>query len=273
MKTKNILKRGGTYVLVFSLTLFSCSDETTAEPDTQDGESASQAEVIIEDAVNVSNETIEDSEDLIGMRALTCNAASLDMTNKTITLDFGNDGCVGADNRLRKGKITINYVGTDVKTSTTRTLTFTNYSVNGNTLNGSIAQTTIQRPTATSFSFTISATNLSLVLSEGEVYNLSSFQRTFLYEYGSINLVTDNVITITGSSTQSGTSGGATTLTILNPITMKGSCTSTGFYYPVSGSYQLMSGSLAYTIDWGTGTCDKELSITVLGRTTIKTLP
>lgn len=270
---KNVRNLSLTCVLYFSLTLFSCNDEATADTDTQDGENASVAEAVIEDAVSVSNEAVEDIEAPMANRTLTCNAASINTASKTITLDFGDDGCIGADSRLRKGKITINYLGSDIKTSSTRTLTFINYSVNGNTLNGSIAQSTIQRPTATSFSFTLSATNLSLSLSEGESYNLSSFQRSFLNEYGNINLIEDNVTTITGSSTQSGTSGDVITLTILNPITMKGSCTSTGFYYPVAGSYQLMSGSLTYTIDWGTGTCDKEISLNVLGRTTIKTLP
>jgi hypothetical protein len=274
MNIKNIFKTTAVCVVALSLTIFSCSDddEPVASTDTSEGEMSSEAEVLIEDAINVSNESADEVDSPTG-RVQACNAATLNTSTKTITLDFGTDGCTGVDGRLRKGKITITYLGADIKTSTSRTLTFLAYNVNGNSLDGSISQTTLQRATATSFSFSISASDLTLKLSDGESYELSNFQRSFTYEYGAVGVLTDNVTTITGSSTQTSSLGTVTTLTITTPITFKGSCTTTGFYYPASGSYSFVSGALTYTINWGSGACDKDISITVGGRTVVKTLP
>jgi len=110
-------------------------------------------------------------------------------------------------------------------------------------------------------------------LSDGRTFTLSSFQRTVSSNLGVLHDLADDVTTITGTSTQTGSNGNVTTIEITSPITFKGSCYITGFYYPASGTYALIDGRITYTIDWGTGTCDKTISINAFGKTTIKTLP
>lgn len=274
MKIKKLLSSSLSIMVAGLLILNSCSKDAEQTADTSEGEKATESENIILDAISTANDGLDGSFDGVSSgKTSACSAVVVDMNAKTVLIDFGTDGCVGVNGRTRKGKILITYVGTSVKTATSRTITFTTYSVNNNILSGTFSQSAIQRPTATSVSSSISASNVSLILSDGRTYILSAFQRTFLYEYGDLKIVTDDVSTITGSSTQTGATGNVTSIEITSPIIYKGSCASTGFYYPSSGIYKLIDGKITYTIDWGTGSCDKDISITALGKTVVKTLP
>lgn len=253
---------------------FSCSkDEQTA--DTTNGEKGSEIESVINGTIEVSNDGLDGNVDGIANGRTDgtagCGTVSNDATAKVLTIDFGA-GCTGVDGRTRKGKISIQYVGAIPQTSPTRTLTFINYSVNNNSITGSISISGFQRTTS-SLTFSVSATNAQVVLSDGRTYAISTLQRTFTSNFGVLTDLTDDVTTITGNSTQTGPNGNVTTINITSPITIKGSCATTGFYYPASGTYEVIDGKVTYTIDWGTGTCDKLISITAFGKTTVKTLP
>lgn len=254
--------------------LSSCSSDTEQTANTTNGEKASESENLIQDAVATANDGLDGTVDGISNgRIQACGTISNDATAKVLTIDFGTTGCQGADGRTRKGKIAILYVGTVPQTSVSRTITFTNYSVNNYSINGSITQSNFQRPSAGSYSFSLSASNVTLVLSDGKTYSISQLTRTFSTNAGALQDLTDDVTTIIGTSTQTSATGNITTVNITSPITIKGSCTTTGFYYPASGTYDVVDGKVTYTIDWGTGTCDKSISITAFGKTTVKTLP
>lgn len=274
MKTNLFFKLFSALALTGIILLSSCSSDTEQSADTTNGERASESEDLIQDAVATANDGLDGTIDGISNgRSQACGTISNNATAKILTIDFGTAGCQGADGRTRKGKIDILYVGTAPQNSASRTITFTNYSVNNYSVNGSITQSNFQRPSAGSFSFTLSASNLAIVLSDGKTYTISQLQRTISTNSGVLQDLTDDVTTITGNSTQTNPSGNATTVNITSPITIKGSCTVTGFYYPASGAYDVIDGKVTYTIDWGTGTCDKTISITAFGKTTIKTLP
>jgi hypothetical protein len=258
---------------LFFVSSCSKSDEQTA--DTTNGERASESENVIQDAISTTNDGLDGTVDGISNgRIQACATVTNDATAKVLTIDFGTVGCVGVEGRTRKGKIAIEYVGNVPQTSPTRSITFTNYSVNSNVLNGTISESGFVRSTATAFSFSVSITGLQVVLSDGRTYSISNLQRTYNINLGaSVQDVSDDITTITGTSTQTGPSGTTTTIDITSPITFNGSCVSTGNLYPSSGIYKITEGNLTYAIDWGTGACDKSITIAVLGKTLIKTLP
>ncbi|MFM9837751.1 MAG: hypothetical protein ACKVOQ_05760 [Cyclobacteriaceae bacterium] len=258
---------------LFLLSSCSKSDDQTA--DTTNGEKASESENVIQDAINVSSDGLDGSVDGIpNGRIQACATVTNDAVAKILTIDFGTAGCVGADGRSRKGKIAIQYVGTVPQTSPTRSITFTNYSVNNYSITGALSESGYVRSTATSFSFSVAISGLQIVLSDGRTYAISNLQRTYSINLGAtVQDISDDVTTITGTSTQTGSTGTTTTVEITSPITFKGSCTSTGNLYPSSGIYKITESNLTYTVDWGTGACDKSITIAVLGRTIVKTLP
>lgn len=253
--------------------LSSCNSDPEQTADTSNGEKASESESVILDAVSTANDGLDGIVDGVSNgRTQSCGTISNDATTKILTIDFGA-GCLGADGRTRKGTIAILYVGTVPQTSTSRTITFTNYAVDDYSISGSITQSDFQRPSAGSFSFSLSASNVTVILSDGKTYSISQLQRTFSTNSGVLQDLADDITTISGTSTQSGPSGNVTTVNITSPITIKGSCTTTGFFYPASGTYTIVDGRVTYTIDWGTGECDKAIFITAFGKTTVKTLP
>lgn len=55
---------------------------------------------------------------------------------KTITIDFGTEGCLVRDSVIKKGKIIISMGGSHFGTTWTKVITFDNYYVNGNKVEG-----------------------------------------------------------------------------------------------------------------------------------------
>jgi hypothetical protein len=261
-------------LLAFGLLLASCDKSNESTADTANGERASESESVIQDAINVANDGADGTVDGVSNgRVQACGTVTNDAATKTVTIDFGT-GCVGLEGVTRKGKIAIQYVGTDLQTSAMRTLIFTNYTVNSTSITGSISQTGFQRTVSTSYSFSISSNGLQVILSDGRTYTLNNLQRNYSINLGAtVQDISDDVTTITGTYSQTNSAGSTTAIDITSPITYNGSCASTGILYPSSGTYKITEGSLVYTIDWGTGVCDKSVSVTVFGKTSIKTLP
>jgi hypothetical protein len=274
MKTSNF-RFLSTALIVGLLYVSSCSKSDDQTADTTNGERASETENVIQDAISIANDGLDGTVDGVSNgRTQACATVTNDATAKILTIDFGTAGCVGIEGRTRKGKIAIQYVGAVPQTSPTRSITFTNYSVNNNVVNGTISVSGFARSTATAYSFSVSITGLQVALSDGRTYSISNLQRTYNVNLGaSVQDVSDDATTITGTSTQTGSSGTTTTIEITSPITYNGSCTSTGNLYPSSGIYKITEGNLTYTIDWGTGVCDKSITVTALGKTTVKILP
>ncbi len=274
MNIKSSIKILATAMVAGLFFVSSCSKSDEQTADTTNGEKASESENIIQDAISVTNDGLDGTVDGIpNGRIQGCATVTNDTNTKTLTIDFGTTGCVGADGRIRKGKIAIVYVGTVPQTSATRTVTFTNYSVNNSSISGVVSESGFQR-SGLAFSFSLLATGVQAVLSDGKTYTIANLQRTYNINLGAtVQDVSDDVTTITGTSTQTGSSGTTTTVDITSPITLNGSCTSTGVLYPSSGIYKITEGGLTYTVDWGKGACDKSITITVLGKTIVKTLP
>jgi hypothetical protein len=252
----------------------SCNENEEPATDTTNGEKASESESIIQDAVATANDGLDGTVDGVSNgRTAGCATVINDASAKILTIDFGTGGCAGVDGRTRKGKIQVTYAGSAPQTSATRTIAFSNYSVNDYSINGTITQSNFQRTSTGSYSFSLAASNVTAVLSDGKTYTISNLQRTYATNSGVLQDLTDDVSTITGTSTQTGATGNVVTVTITSPITIKGSCTTAGFFYPASGTYELIDGRATYIIDWGTGICDKTISITAYGKTVVKTLP
>ncbi|MDJ1484536.1 hypothetical protein QNI16_28820 [Cytophagaceae bacterium YF14B1] len=257
-----------------------CSDndvDPQTEYDMTPAASVSESENAVQDALLTADDAFDGSNDGVsGGRIAVCAAISADTITKTVVIDFQN-GCTGYGGRTRSGKITIHYEGTR-KVSTKRTITYENYALQGTngsySLNGTFSASYAY--TSSGYSYTVSASNIDLTLSGGESFTIDSFNRTFVVNtHSTVKDVSDDTITITGNSLNTDSTGKKTTVTISNdnPIVSKGSCLSSGIYYPASGDYTISDGTVTYQVSWGSGTCDKEITITVGKQTVTKTLP
>jgi hypothetical protein len=264
-------------LLFLSVTACKKDSETTEDTDYTTSLKVSESESIMQDAVFSADDAFDGTDDgMTNGKVAACASITYNETAKTVAVDFGS-GCTGVGGAVRSGKITIVFEGTRA-VSTKRTMTFDNYTVkfgsNSYTLSGTI--TSSLSAVTGGYSYTLTGTNISLKLSSGKSFTVNSLSRTIVFSWGGDKKIPSGyTLSISGSSTNTDDTGTTTSVTIdsANPVVLKGSCMQSGIYYPSSGNYLITDGKISYSVSWGTGTCDKEIQITALGKTVTKTLP
>jgi hypothetical protein len=193
---------------------------------------------------------------------------------KTV-IDFGSGVLV------RHDSITITRVGKIIITRTksgqvvTETITFENYSVNNNQIEGTKTRINNFDPTTGKGSSSTTVTNGKITFSDGTVAVWASTKQrttdivvnTTTKRPSSGSIVTTGVTTVTGSDGTLIYSHNTT-----NPITENITC-GPSHHWPVSGTVETIYRTQTITIDFGDGSCsNKTISITINGTTTTKTI-
>ncbi len=178
---------------------------------------------------------------------------------KTLTLDFGTDGCSGSiDGLLRKGKIVYTFSGPLLVPGTTISATFDQYYVNGYGLQGSCSIT--NNTTQNTPSFALQTTNGIFTFPDLTNFHYSG-NKTIVMTAGSNTPsdLSDDVYAITGNSNFSASDGSSLVCNITTPLTKAFVCPyiSAGV---ISFTYDQ---DLKGTIDFGDGTCDHTASLVV----------
>ncbi|MES1220870.1 MAG: hypothetical protein ABUT20_35545 [Bacteroidota bacterium] len=218
-------------------------------------------------AMDAADGTEDGSADL---RPVSCATITANADTKTITIDFGT-GCVNpVTHRTRSGKIIVGYTGANYINATARTIEFVNYkTVDSVTLNGTFTQSNIVRTDSTSVAFTLSASNFTFLFADGKTHTLVTYTRDFAINLGSDHRsIADNTTTISGSTTGINKEGEAYSVTITTPVVISGACAllPNPTFYPTVGSYDIKIGNRPkFSLSWGTGDCDKIITVTYLG--------
>jgi hypothetical protein len=215
-------------------------------------------------AMDAADGTEDGSADL---RPVSCAVITADANTKKITIDFGT-GCVNpVTGRTRSGKIIVGYTGANYIQATERTIEFVNYkTVDTVTLNGVFTQSNITR-TGNSVAFALSTSNFTFLFSDGKTHTLVAYTRNFSIDLGSnLRDFSDNTTTISGSTTGINKEGEAYSVTITTPVVVSGACALDHIFYPAIGAYDIKIGSRPkFTLSWGTGACDKIVTVVYLG--------
>ncbi len=270
---KNVLKKS---IFIFSLgllvTLASCKkDDNIASPNTEVDETtvmqASESDQIVNDALATIDDAMDGSFDGIGNgRVEACGTVSLNLQQKSVGIDFGA-GCQGNFGRNRKGKITVAF------TDSQRSITFQDYAVEGYAISGTVVQGNIVR-TRAQISYTTSASNL-VVTTPNRKFTITNMQRTTQINLGNNpRQIIDNEVKITGTSAGINNNGENFTTEITSPLIIKQACFQSGVFYPVSGvGIVRVAAKPAITIDYGNGTCEKQITATMGNISKTITLP
>lgn len=235
----------------------------------------SESEDAVQDAIDAAEDAFDGIDD--GLRngraeeSERCAVIRINENTRTITVDFGN-GCNIGGNRTRKGKMTITYRGVR-NLLAERTVVLDNYNNGACTVSGTIV---ISERTfsGTVLSYQVSGNNLTITRPNGKQVKIAEFRRTVRYNFGNRPLdLSDDEVQITGATTGTTEEGKAFTANIVVPVVMKGSCVRANIFYPVSGRYEIKSGNLTVYADWGDGTCDKKITVTVGNVRIERTMP
>lgn len=184
---------------------------------------------------------------------------------KTITVDFGTNGCTGADGILRSGKIIYTMTGKYRTPGTVITVTLDNFHRNGDLIEGTKTITNMGKNSDNHTYFNVEVSNAKITTDDGRIISWNS-TRTREWMVGEDTPwpnYTDDVYHITGSANGINSEGNTFTITITNPLEIALNCR-----WIRSGSLELTpEGADTRTLDFGNGDCDDQATLSIKNKT------
>ncbi len=179
---------------------------------------------------------------------------------KTIVVDFGA-GCASADGINRSGKINIVLSDSVRKTGSNAVITFTNYFSAGFKVEGTITWTNTSTPNAISWTRQIANGKIT---GPNAYYWLHTGTKSITQTAGAstpLNIL-DDVFSVTGNHTVTNPSGKSRTATITEALEKKTVC-----HNITKGKIKIEGPAHFAILDYGDGTCDRQATISIDGRT------
>lgn len=182
----------------------------------------------------------------------------------TITIDFGTDGCTDSKGNVRKGKIRVEYRGRRFMPGSTIITTTEGYSINGITLEGTRTVANITGSTEESPKFSITLTDGKATWPDGLVATREvSRIREWIRGANPMN----DEWRVTGSASGTNRNNNVYEMEITKALVYKRECAiGAKVFMAVEGTKELTVNGKLITIDYGTGDCDKTVTITVDGQ-------
>jgi len=190
---------------------------------------------------------------------VTVDPTTLHVFPKTVTIDFGS-GCIGKDGKLRKGKIITTYTGPMFISGSMATTTFDNYNVDSFKIEGTHTVKNTSTSNSISWSVKVTAGKITNTLNgrwhqwDGERIHQQLQGSDTPYDFS------DDEFQITGSSTGSNSKGISWTSTITEPLLRKVSC-----HWIGAGKIEIERNGHQGILDFGDGSCDNKVTITING--------
>ncbi len=265
------------FVLVAGLMLTACNPDgptQIAEEDQELAELDAMVEATFEEVDNISYEGMDEAfgrdYQTPGVGTLSpCVVVTHDTVSKILTLDFGT-GCVGNDGKTRAGKIVIDYTQRLWRPGATMTVTLDSFYVDSLHIEGTKTHTNL----ATSFNDPIT---LNTTLVGGQITwpdgtsATRTFDRTRTWNRAPNPAMDELIITGTASGTRR--NGVNFTTTILTPKVYRRACRAQGIHIAAEGVVEIQrTGKPTVTVDYGNGSCDTDITLTVNGQSTTITL-
>ena len=199
-----------------------------------------------------------------------CAHVSVDLTNKLITVYFAdssntsdnmNCACNEIDGRKRRGTVRIAYTGAYQDVGSVITVTHDNYYVNNNKLEGTKTITNKGDTDGdTHTEHEIKIQNGKITFTDNTFITWESTRtREWVAGESTSTVLTDDAYEISGNGNGLNRNGQSYTLNITSPLYISMDC-----YYIKSGRIELTpNGKTTRVIDYGNGTCDNKLTVSI----------
>lgn len=266
MKTKKILFASVIAIAAISLTFWGCKKTTQEDNDTQAAQDYTQADFVYSDATNIVDDGARNETGINKMNS-DCPQRTLsfstDSTVKTLTFDWGTAGCQGPDGRTRKGKIIATITGKYTSTGTKISVAFQDYYVSGTHVEGTVS---LERTGKHAHTLTVVGGKIT---KDGKTIKWDA-THTRECVSGCDSLTPNSQFSITGHSTGTNINGVNFTTNIKSALIVVPSCT----WKITKGILELTQGEKAMrTLDFGDGTCDNIVTLTINGKSLTVKLP
>ncbi len=280
MKTKNSMK----YLMV-AATIGIIFTACRKDKDEKDSDTASAADNALAEGTYNDVNTIADQASTGSLTSFmpTSNGGSEErgimstcatITNDTVsvphilTINFGSSNCMCGDGRNRRGIINVSYSGHYRDSASTHTISFTNYFVNDNQVLGTKTVVNNGHNAAHHLTFSITVNGQIIKANGGGTITWTSNRTREWIAGESTPTWSDDVYLITGSASGTNAAGNTITLNITKALRKEIGC-----HHIVSGTVSITpSGKATRVLDYGTGTCDDQATVTINGNTYVITL-
>ena len=176
---------------------------------------------------------------------------------RTITIDYGTDGCIGLHGRTRRGLIIVTLTDSLRNPGAVRTVTFDNFFVDDAQLQGvkTLTNEGFNAEGLPVFSRTVEGG--SITFPDGEIATWESSHTIVMIEGNDTPQMMDNVLQITGGASGLNRNGVAFTVEITTPLIKSKTCP-----WIQSGIREITTNGNTRTIDYGDGNCDRIATVT-----------
>ena len=239
-------------------------DSTPAELEATYDDVFEEVDAVVETTMDYFNASGRIAEAAEENELIRCGIKTQDFENKIITIDFG-DGCEGWGGRIRKGKIIITYTDRKFVPGSVWTITFENFYINDIQVEGVRTCTNVSSSLEDDPSFNVTLENGKLTWPDGTYAEReANHTRTWIRMGSPLR----DEITLTGSANGTNRRGVAYTATIVSMLRYKRACWTTRIFIPVEGVKLIKrEGYPDVIIDYGEGTCDALVTVTIDGVT------
>jgi hypothetical protein len=270
-------------LIAFSfLAISSCKKEDTSEQESSATEASrdnAQAENVFDDVSQQIDETAMRSIYLDPQTTLSsatgCPAVTIDFPNtttwpKVVTIDYGTSNCTNTNGVSRRGQIIATFSGPYRATGTIISITFNNYYVNDNKVEGLKTITNGGLNSSGQMFWNINVQNAKITRTDSSYVTWNSTRvRTWTAGQSTYGIRLDDVFEVSGSATGGNSNGNSYTSTITSPLYIAFNCR-----WIEAGIIKLTpSNRPARTIDFGVaGNCDDQATVVVNGKSYAITL-
>ncbi len=276
MKTRFSLITVSALVLGLILAMSSCKkDEEITSDQTEMLQDNALSEQSWEDANAATDEGMAKMDGIntsmdANSRLGTCATVTIDtsVSPKTMLIDFGPTNCLCRDGKYRRGQIMVTFTSRLRISGAIVTVSPSNYYVNDHKVEGLRTITNNGVNTAGNVSFNITVVNGKITKPSGVSMTWNTnHTREWTSGYNTPNRF-DDVFSVTGVRSGVNFKGVSYTATVLTPLIVKMNCP-----WIVQGSVNFVNSNLKNAVlDFGSGSCDNQATITVNNRTKTITL-
>ncbi|MEN0004480.1 MAG: hypothetical protein AAF798_10060 [Bacteroidota bacterium] len=265
------MKKGMFILFAFALTLVACNkeDQVSVEDAITTSEDLATVQNIVQDTEDEIDAIVETTE-LETTPDLTTNECPVVTVTpedgsfpRTVTIDYGTEGCEGPRGRLRKGQIIITQTDLLRVAGAVRTVTFSDFSIDEVALEGTKTITNNGLNDAGQPSLSREVSGAQITYPDGLQVSWEALHTlTQIGGVGTLPLI-DNVFTIEGGSSGVNRNGVAFSATITTPLTKSKNCE-----WIESGVKEYTFGDRTRTLDYGAGSCENLATATFANGTT-----
>ena len=264
MKTQHAIY----FFMIIAGTLVSCRKDREDNKPTLDNKMTvdnGTSENLFNDLFKVVDDVSDNTAGIKDLETTCIDTIIVDTASspRTVLIDFGQDDCVSADGKIRKGQIQVTYTGRYREPGTIITITPLFYTVNGYSVSGTKTVTNLGANAngQTHFSISVNGT----VTAPNNAWTASWYAtRTRTWIAGEETLQrSDDVYQISGGGGGVNRNGVSYTVSITTPLRIELDCP-----YVVSGVIAIQPAENDLRIvNFGSGACDSGFTVTVNGET------